>query len=221
MNEETKRALQSMRGSFMRAAPGPLLTTTLVPLTNQGNLRITYTWFHSALNCDPNDGSSFLWAINKLDDIHVALSPTDCTDHGRPVYASVRDDYDWFVQVQAGWWSSWLPVGWITAINRDEVIRMQSHGLNIVQFQGFNGQNIAVNTQITSDRYHSGYRMQSTGSSNPQASLFFMGVTKLLQPGLQVRLASEMTPDDIRQAYASCDLTASDDDVGRMMKAIG
>jgi hypothetical protein len=210
MNEETAGALQSMRDSVARATPGPLLTTTLVPLTHQGNLRITYNWLFSALNCDPNDGSSFLWVINKLDDTHVALSPAT-----GPLYASVRDDNDWFVQVQTPGWSSW-----IMGAGRNETVRMQPQGLNIVQFQGFNQQNIAVNAQITSSGDHSGYRVQSIGPSNPQATLWFMGVSKLLQPGLQVRLASEMTPDHIRQAYASCDLAVSDDEVARMMKAI-
>jgi hypothetical protein len=220
MNAEMNGALQSMRDSFARAAPGPLLTTTLVPLTNQGSLRITYGWIYSALNCDPNDGSTFTWVISKLDDTHIALSPREGL-RGMTLYASVRDDCDWFVGVQVPRWSSWLfSTGWITWVQRDETIQMQPRGLNIVEFRGLNGQSIAVNAQITSYRGHSGYLVQSIGSSNPQAALWFMGVRKALQPGLQVRLASEMTADHVRQAYASCDLTASDNDVARVMKAI-
>lgn len=207
-------ALQSMRDVFARAADGPVIQTTLVPLTNQGNLRVTYNWLYSALNCDPNDGSAFIWVINKFDDTHVSLSPRDGYN-GMTLYASVRDDYNWFVQVQAP-----FSADWITAVGRDETILMQPQGLNIVQFLGFNGQAIAVNPQITGHDDHSGYLLQSDGSSNPQAALWFMGVSGVLQSGLQVRLASEMTPDDIRACYASCGLTASDDDVARIMKAI-
>lgn len=199
------------------AATGPLLQTELIPLSNQGKLRIYYNWLYSSLNCDPNNGSAFGWIINKLDATHVSLSPAPAnTYNGMTLYASVRDDINWFLQVQAPY-----SADWITAVGGDETIEMDSLGELMVRFKGFNGQDIAVNGQTSDHDGYSGYRLQSLGASDPKTFTWFMSVTQILQPGLQVPLGSAVTEADIRQAYAACGLEASDDDVARMRKLIG
>jgi hypothetical protein len=196
------------------AANGPLLQAELIPLSNQGKLRITYNWLYSSLNCDPNDSSSFAWTLNKLDNTHVSLSPT-AGYAGKTLYASVRPDLNWFVQVQAP-----NSADWITGVGGDEIIEMDSQGELIVAFKGLNGQHIAINSQMSDHGGHSGYRLQSVGASDPKTYMWFMGVTRILQAGLQIPLRSAVTDADIRQAYEACGLTPSDDDIAQMKKKI-
>lgn len=199
------------------AATGAVLQTELIPLSNQGKLRVYYNWLYSSLNCDPNNTSAFSWIINKLDATHVSLSPAPTnTYNGMTLYASVRDDINWLLQVQAPY-----SADWITAVGGDETIEMDSLGTLMVRFKGFNGQAIAVNSQISDHDGTSGYRLQSLGASDPKSFTWFMSVTQILQPGLQVALGRTLSEADIRDAYAASGLRASDDDVARMQKLIG
>lgn len=173
------------------AAPGALLEAELIPLSNQGKVRVTYNWQYSALNCDPADGSTFAWTLTKLGATTVALSPS-VPYGGKTLFASVRDDWGWFVQTQAP-----HSADWIVAPRGDEAIRMQTYGALIVSFTGFNGQAIAVNSALTNDGVHSGFRLQSTDSPNRQAQMFFLGVTQLLQPGFRLPHVRELTTEQI------------------------
>lgn len=199
------------------ATTGAVLQTELIPLSNQGKLRIYYNWLYSSLNCDPNNTSAFGWIINKLDDTHVSLSPAPAnTYNDMTLYASVRDDYNWILQVQAP-----FSADWITAVGGDETIEMDSLGTLMVRFKGFNGQAIAVNGQITNHDGNSGYLLQSLGASDPKTFTWFMSVTQVLQPALQIPLGRTLSEADIREAYAASGLDPSDDDVARMQKLIG
>jgi hypothetical protein len=176
---------------------GAVLQADLVPLVPRGRLRVTYNWLYSALNCDPNDGSRFPWVVTKLDDTHVSLSPA-AQYNGMTVYASVRDDWSWYVQVQAP-----HSADWITGVGRDEWIGMQSVGGLVVALTGFNGQAIAVDANPDSHDWHTGYRVQSVGSSDPQSRLWFLGVSQVLQEGVKVTLASDVTDDVIRESLTA------------------
>jgi hypothetical protein len=72
------------------------------------------------------------------------------------------------------------------------MIGLQAFSTLIVSFTGFNGQYIAVNSQLTDDGAHAGYRLQSVGASTSQPRMFFLGPTQLLQSGLDVPLASTL-----------------------------
>lgn len=205
---------QHLKAAIAAATTGPLLQTELIPLSNQGKLRINYNWLYSSLNCNPSDLSTFSWTLNKLDDTHVSLSPT-AGYAGMTLYASVRDDINWFLQVQAPY-----SADWITAVGRDETIEMDSMGELITAFKGFNGQYIAINSQTSDHDGYCGYRLQSVGASDPKTYMWFMAVNQILQPGLQIPLRNAVTQADIRQAYAACGLIPSDQDIAQMAAQI-
>lgn len=205
---------KTLQALVATASTGPLLQTELIPLSNQGKLRVAYNWLYSSLNCNPGDSSTFNWTLNKLDNTHVSLSPS-AGYNGMTIYASVRDDINWLLQVQAPY-----SADWITAVGGDETIEMDSMGELIVAFKGFNGQYIAINGQTSNHDGYSGYRLQSLGGSDPKTYMWFMAVSQILQPGLQIPLRGAVTAADIRQAYAACGLTPSDDDLAQMAKQI-
>lgn len=157
----------------------------LVSLSSNGKLRVTYNWLYSALNCDPNDNSTFLWDINSLGGSNVSLSP-DGGYGGKTLYASVRDDNKWYVQTQAP-----FSADWITAVGRDETISMQTHDLGILSFSGFNGKYIALNGSPTHHGGHSGYLLQSN-SSNPTSkdTLWFPKISGAAAQAAQVDLGT-------------------------------
>jgi hypothetical protein len=173
------------------AATGPVAEGVLIPLSQQGKLRVTYDWLYSALNCDPSDESDFLWVLTKRDDQHVVLSPRD--QHiGKTLYASVRDDWNWFVQVQAP-----HSADWITAVGRNEILAFEGGELLTLSLRGWNGQYVTVNQAPSDHDWHSGYRLQSITGGDPAARTFFLGVSRLLQPGLDLPLRSALTPQAI------------------------
>jgi hypothetical protein len=145
----------------------------LVSLSSKGKLRVTYNWLYSALNCDPNDNSTFLWNINSIGGNNVSLSPQNGYN-GMTLYASVRDDWNWQVEVQAP-----HSADWIRAVGRDEIIGMQTHDLGILGFTGFNGSYIAVDNSTTTHvasngSWHTGYLLHSTsGAPTSKDALWF------------------------------------------------
>lgn len=169
---------------FAAAATGAVVQANIVPVNGPvaTNVRVTYNWLYSSLNCDPGDSSSFPWTIVKLDDTHVALSPV-LTYEGMTLYASVRPDLGYVVEVQAPY-----SADWITAIGGDEIITMNIHDLNIVSFQGLNGAYITLLSSPDQHDDHTGYRMTSTGS-NEQAALFLLRPTMSLQAGLDFEVS--------------------------------
>lgn len=203
--------------AWAAADPGPVLQGQLYPLNNQGRLRIYYNWLYSALNCDPGNTSDFYWTINKLDDTHVSLSPRDGYN-GMTLYASVRPDWSYQVEVQAPG-----SADWIQAVGGDEILGFETQDLMTVSFTGLNGQYIALDGQPTEHQDsngndHTGYLLHSAGTSDPRARLFFLGVNAVLQPRLQVALQGSLTADDIRRSYVQNGLQAGDDDIARMLR---
>jgi hypothetical protein len=158
------------------ANPGPFMQAEIVSLTGNGKLRVSCNWLYSSLNCDPSDNSQFIWVFTKIDDQHIALSPQNSCI-GQTIYASVRDDIGYLLQVQAPY-----SADWITAIGRDETIGLTFHDLNIAQFNGFNGAYITLNDYEDNHDGHSGYRLISNGNSFTKNAQWFIGVVASLQP---------------------------------------
>lgn len=201
--------------AFAAAANGPVAEGDLISIRRNARLRVTYNWLYSALNVDPNDGSSFPWILNKLDATHVSLSPKNSWA-GKTLYASVRPDIGYRVQVQAPW-----SADWITAVGADEIIAMSSPGLQMLRFQGLNGQLINVEESMTQHQSHSGFLVNSNGSPYLDACTWFFAVTGVLQSGLQIRLANQLTPSDLRDALASAGLESSDAHVASLQALLG
>lgn len=196
------------------ADAGGMLETTLIAVDGSGPLRVTYNWLYSALDCDPGDQSPFVWSISKLDDTHVSLSPRDPFD-GKRLYASVRDDYGWTLQVQAP-----FSADWITAVGRDEMLAMQGQDLLVASFLGFNGQYVARDAWATSHDGHSGRLLHSSGAPVPAARMWFLAVSAVLQPGLAVPLASDLGPADVAAALATSGLDDSPQTVQTILGSV-
>jgi hypothetical protein len=208
----TDPIIASPSRALATAQAGPLLEAELIPLTNQGKLRVTYNWLYSALNCDPGDDSAFRWRLAKTDDTHVSLSPAD-QYRGMTLYASVRDDWSWYVQVQAP-----RSADWIRAVGRNEILGFESQDLLIASFTGWNQQYVAVDPGLSPHDGHSGYRLRSVGTSNPKARLWFLAVTSVLQAGLNVRLARELSEDDLRASLSARGVTATSAEIAAILR---
>ena len=201
--------LRSFADILRDAEAGPLLEAEIISLTDKGKLRVTYHWLYSALNCAPEDTSSFPWILTKIDETRVSLSPKN--GPGRTVYASVRDDWYWFVQVQAP-----RSADWITAVARNEIMVMTAPGLQMIRLQGWNGQFVAVDSKISRDARHGGYRLLSVGAPDPKAYTWFLAVTSVLQAGVDVPRKEQLTFDDVRAALASSGLETTDADAAAL-----
>lgn len=193
---------------------GGMLEATLIAVDGSGPLRVTYNWLYSALNCDPADQSPFVWSISKLDETHVSLSPRDPFD-GKRLYASVRDDYDWTLQVQAP-----FSADWITAVGRDEVLTMQGQDLLVASLLGFNGQYVARDAGVTSHDGHSGRLLHSIGSPVPAARMWFLAVSAVLQPGLAIPLAADLKAADVAAALAASGLDDAPQTVQTILSSV-
>jgi hypothetical protein len=183
--------------SFETASPGAVLSGQLVPLNNIGPLRVTYNWLYSALNCDPNDQSAFGWVINKVDaGARVSLSPQQPFS-GMTLFASVRPDWNYTVQVQAP-----FSADWITAVGGDEIMTLTQQGLLTISLQGLNGNYVCADGSQTPHDDHSGYLFHSSaGSIGPSAS-FFVVVNQVFQD-VGIPLASALDPAEIAAALAT------------------
>jgi hypothetical protein len=179
------------------AATGPFMQAEIISLSGLGKLRVTCNWLYSSLNCDPNDNSPYLWQFNKVDEQHISLSPvTSCIRV--PIYASVRDDINDYMQVQAPY-----SADWITAVGRDEIMSFTLHDLSIADFKGFNGSYLALNNFPDSHSQHSGYRLRSVGSMFDQWSQWYISVAGALQPSLQFS-GQDNTASGVAKQLTSC-----------------
>lgn len=177
---------------------GPFLEAEIVSLSGKGKLRVTYNWLYSALNCDPNDNSLFVWVFSKLDDKHISISPKDHFE-GKTLYASVRDDWDWQVQVQAP-----HSADWIRSIGRDEILNLKIHDLSIASLEGFNGKLFSVNNDIDRHDWHNGFRVRSIADQFRQNEKWFIGIqsTAPLTSTVEPNLAELLERNDIQMDTA-------------------
>ncbi|MBD2752516.1 hypothetical protein [Spirosoma validum] len=120
-----------------------------------------------------------MWQFSKIDDQHISLSPVvSCI--GQPIYASVRDDINYYLQVQAPY-----SADWIKAVGCDEILTFTLHDLSIGQFNGFNGGYLSLNDNADNHGGHLGYRVRSIGSTFNQNAQWFIGIRSSLQADIQ------------------------------------
>lgn len=205
----------ALTNALEAASPGPFLEAQLFPLDGHGNIRVTYNWLYSALNCDPNDTSTFTWVLNKTDGGTVTLSPGEQYD-GMTLFASVRPDWDYHVQVQAP-----NSADWITSAGGDEHLTMTELGFLTINLQGLNNQYLAVNGSATGHDGHSGYRFQSNASTTGPSTNMFVAVNQVLQPGIDVTRASDLSPQDITAALEAQGVANADRLSAAIVRVIG
>ncbi|GEO81114.1 hypothetical protein [Pararhodospirillum oryzae] len=188
-------AEQTLKEAFEVADTGAVISGELIPIDGRGKVRVTYNWLYSALNCVPNDSSSFSWVIEKVSGDVVALSPQSHYG-GMKLYASVRPDNSYHVQVQAP-----FSADWITKAQGDEHITMTELGFLTVTFKGLNGQYMAVNGSessgvISTGGSHCGYRLQSNASRADDAT-FFIAVDQVLQSKIALPKITGRSPEEL------------------------
>jgi hypothetical protein len=204
----------SLAQLFSVAVTGPFMQAEIVSLTGNGKLRVTCNWLYSSLNCDPADLSPFLWQFNKVDDRHISLSPANsCIP--QTTYASVRDDSNWYLQMQAP-----NSADWITAVRRDEIIGFTLHDLSIAQFNGFNGSFIALNDTPDAHGNHSGYRLRSTGSSFTKNAQWFISIKSSLQQHISFG-GHTTSRESVLQQLGNCSIPIDTATFEKVMAQIG
>jgi hypothetical protein len=169
----------NLKELLLASNTGPFMQAEIVSLTGKGKLQVTCNWLYSSLNCDPNYTSGLIWQFNKIDNDHISLSPVNSCIN-KTIYASVRDDIDYYLQAQAPY-----SADWITAVGRDEIIGFKLQGTFIAQFTGFNGKFIALNDNPDDHGGHRGYRLRSIGDTFNQNAQWFISIKKALQPHIQ------------------------------------
>lgn len=203
-----------MPNALERAVVGPAFSAELVSLRTKTVLNVGYNWLYSALYCPQSGGDGFRWVVSKIDDGHVSLSP-QASFQGMTLYASARDDNDWFMQVQAPY-----SADWITAVGRDETLAMVSHDLLLVSFNGFNGQAVTVNDGLSDHDGMCGYRLQSLNGGAPQSQLWALRNPQSLQAG--IALPSALSDEAISDSLAANGLPADSgavDDLRQLISA--
>lgn len=190
----------SLKELLLAANAGPFMQAEIVSITGKGKLRVTCNWLYSSLNCDANDSSTFLWQFNKIDDQHISLSPINSCIN-RTIYASVRDDIGYYLQVQAPY-----SADWITAVGRNEIIGFKLQGTFIAQFTGFNGKFVTLNDSAESHGNHSGFRVRSIGDTFNQNAQWFVAIRKSLQPHIQFS-GAQFDFESLQQELKNCDIT--------------
>jgi|TARA_B110001469_G_scaffold101980_1_gene99879 hypothetical protein len=171
---------------------GPFMQAQIFSLTGLGNLRVQCNWLYSALNVDPGTTGEFLWSFNKIDDNHISLSPPTGTCISKPLFASARDDNQYFMQVQAP-----FSADWITSAQRDETFYFEIHDLNMAVFKGFNGSYFQVDNAETSHGNWKAYRIRSIGNTVDKNTQWYIKIKKSIQEGVNF-IGIDYSPDGVR-----------------------
>lgn len=192
----------SLKELLLAANTGPFMEAEIVSLTGKGKLRVTCNWLYSSLNCDPNDSSAFLWQFNKIDDNHISLSPIkSCIN--KTIYASVRDDINYYLQVQAPY-----SADWITAVGRNEIIGFKLQGTFVAQLTGFNEKFLTLNDSTESHGNHTGFRIRSIGDTFNQNAQWFVAIKKSMQPHIEFS-GAQFDFESIENELKKCDINVN------------
>ncbi|WP_339869331.1 hypothetical protein [uncultured Algoriphagus sp.] len=199
-----KNPFASEQSLMYNTLNGPFMQAELYSLTGLGKLRVTCNWLYSALNVDPQDGSPFLWEFSREAENLISISPTSsCIEH--KIYASVRDDNQNFLQVQAP-----FSADWITAIGRDELITMNVQDLNLGTFKGFNNSYIRLDDSVTSHDNHNGYRLRSVGAEIDNNSVWYLKIQRGLQSNLELK-EQDYTIERVRTQLQTAGIKINED----------
>jgi hypothetical protein len=178
---------------------GPILEAELFPLSGQGRLRVTYHWMYSALNCDPRDESRFVWTLMGFSNGQVALTPRHAFE-GRTLFASPGAPF--------------RPLDHPAAPQRAAGDRRT----------GF-ADDLAAGIQRPAHRggcrtvppwQSCRHRLRSLGAASIQSRMWFLGIERVLQPGLQVTMREQVTDADIRRRLGVAGVAAADDEIRRL-----
>jgi hypothetical protein len=112
------------------------------------------------------------------------------------LFASVRPDLSYYVQVQAP-----FSADWITQAQGDEEMTLTELGLLTIELQGVNGNYIGVDGSLTSHDGHSGYQLQSDAGTPTSSSQFFVAVQQNLQAAAQAPLFSSLSAAAISDEF--------------------
>lgn len=203
----------SLSELLLAANTGPFMEAEIFTLTNNGKVRVTCNWLYSSLNCDPKDTSSFIWSFSKIDDNTISLSPVNsCIS--KTIYASVRDDIDYYLQVQAPY-----SADWITAVGRDEKIGFKMHDLSIAQLTGFNGKYITLDSSQSNHGGHAGYRLRSIGDNYNESAQWYISIKSSLQDGINFS-GVDHSLESIKSQLANCNIKLSDTAINTLVKNV-
>ncbi len=192
---------------------GPFMQAQIISVTGKGKVRVTCNWLYSALNVDTNDSSVFLWEFAKIDDSHISLSPvTSCIS--QPIFASVRDDNNYFLQVQAP-----FSADWIIQVQRDETIAFKLHDLNVAELKGFNGDYFQLNASVSAHEGHSGYRIQSNGGTWNEDTQWFLKIEKSLQDHIEF-IPSNYTMEAVQAQMDNCGIQLSKETLEKLVEQL-
>ena len=202
------------------AQPGPFLRAQLTSGIGRGVLRANYNWLYSALNCDPNDNSAFLWDFVKLPNGQLALSPSQHYA-GMTLYASLRPDWSNYVQLQAP-----RSADWIRATGGNEKFTALDTGILGFALKGFDGSYLAPaqaadSGSVSGGGSHSGYRLRGYMNQLVQDCVFQISNASVLQPNLDFMLGYQVTADDVRTVMDGYSITGlTDDEIQRLVAAM-
>lgn len=197
---------------FEQADAGTSFRAQIISLKG-GNLRVTCNWLYSALNIDPNDASDFLWNISKVDNSHISISPVNsCIT--KPIYASVRDDYNWYIQVQAP-----FSADWITAARQDEFFGVSIGDLMITTLKGFNGKLVKRDDSVTTHQNHAGYMIRSIGDTDDDSTNWFLSVKAVSAKGYEW-IGGTISLEELEAALNKRKITLQTEELQTLHKAV-
>lgn len=203
----------SLHELLQAAENGPFMTAEIYSLTALGNVRVSCNWLYSSLNIEPGNGAEFLWQFNKIDDGHVALSPaSSCIN--QTIFASVRDDIGYYLQVQAPY-----SADWIRAVGRDETIGLKMHDFTIAELTGFNGSLFTLDSAISSHQNHSGYRIRSIGTTFSKESQWYLKIKETLQADIAFS-GSDHSLQGIKNQLSNASINLSDEALATLVKQL-
>lgn len=171
----------------------------IISLTGKGKVRVTRNWLYSALNIDPDNHDEYIWTFVYDEGDKIGLL---ASEHN--LLASVRDDWDWYVQTQAPHSAEWLHL----PIGRNSRITLQLTDLGFAYFTGWNGKYLTLNQDKDRHQNHAGYRIQSKSNSIDKHSLWFLKFQSPIQRYSRYQI-TDLDPGKMRDRLRQQGLTYS------------
>jgi hypothetical protein len=206
-----------------------LMQAEIYAVTGLGKLRVTDGWFDSALYCNPEDDSPFVWNLFG-EPSRAQLSPIfDYT----PIitYASVRTENEWYVQTCRSPYNPEYPVvSFITEAGDSEQFTLHIRDFFVVQIVGFYGGFLRVNNQMDSGYYagmggtgdKAGYRVRDMGMASDIPDKWCFWFLKPVKPSIQAMGMADAHPTaaNIQSVLQSQNVNISLDELAPLMRQI-